>query len=472
MPFSFCRSLRALPFAALAAFAAAACSGRSNDGPITEAHTRTANTATITEELTARGLDVAGGSFEFLDMSACCATSCAGNNPSSPYGAFFVPRGPGQSAANPGERSDGTSFHFRMRRDEAILFVGPTPPEVRYFGFTPYLDTRVRTAGGRDRVAASVSETLNDLVIGVDAPPGTPVFARQTAVLAAADANTVAAARQALVAAGVPDSAINVLVFDPAVVHFGLEENADTVAVLFRMALPSDPAAFERYRSNPGGSLFRLTPSAPGPANPLPSPTARPKNTSHTELALSSAVDELQRAVIAAYPDYAAQAIDVDDGVSDPEGCIAGTSECAYDNRDTTYPQTRPRVLFQSDDDFYVVYGVDHQAFGKVAYANVSVYAVEHLVGIDSVASDRYPGSAQAYLPGSGEAARLYAWKIARRCNGEAHCLEVAEGSCPTGIDNGKLGVLAFRTYLEPGTKTAPDPSTLIRDRVLRFRRR
>lgn len=132
----------------------------------------------------------------------------------------------------------------------------------------------------------------------------------------------------------------------------------------------------------------------------------------------------------------------------------------------------KPRVLFPNDDDFYIVYGVNHQATNKVSYANVSVYALEHLVGIKSVASDKYPGSANRYLPADPESPKLYAWKIARRCNGEPGCLEIPKGGCPTGIDNGKLGSLAFRTYLEPSTKTAPSPSTLVRDRVLRFRRR
>jgi hypothetical protein len=157
--------------------------------------------------------------------------------------------------------------------------------------------------------------------------------------------------------------------------------------------------------------------------------------------------------------------------LSNPQACIDGSSTCAYDNRDTTYPATPPRILFASDDDFYVVYGVDHQVSGKVSYANVSVYALERLVGLTSVSSEKYPGSAAKYLGGDADASKLYAWKIARTCNGEPFCLEVPKGGCPTGILNGKLGMLAFRTYLEPGTETAPSPDTLVRDRVVRFHR-
>lgn len=417
----------------------------------------------------ASGFVVGAGKFSFLDMSACCAASCAGNNPSSPYAAFYVPPAPGQ-APEPNADERGLSNAFRLRADEAIVFVGPTPPEARYFGFTPYLTDRSNLDGTRRSVAASLSETLNNLVIKVDAPAGSPIFERTTAIVAAADATTTAKATNALVAAGVPRSAINAIVFDPALGRFGLKSFSDTFSVLFRVALPTDPAKLATYIANPAASVYRLTPSTVAPRNPLPSPAARPKDTTTSELALTSAVDRLQAAITAAYPGFVPEALPVDDGLADPLGCIEGKSVCAFDNRDTTYPAIKPRILFPKDDEFYVVYGVDHQVTRKVSYANVSVYAMEHLVGIQGVSSNSYPGSAQRYLSDS-EAPKLYAWKIARNCAGEAYCLEVPKGGCPTGIENGKVGSLAFRTYLEPTSKTAPSPSTLVRDRVLRFRR-
>jgi hypothetical protein len=332
-----------------------------------------------------------------------------------------------------------------------------TPPEVRYFGFTPYLTDRASADGSRRSVAASLSETLNDLVIGTAAPAGQPVFQRMTAIVAAADATTRRKAIGALLAAGMPGAAINALVFDPALSRFGLDANADTFSVLFRAAIPTDATKLQAYVANPAAAVFRLTPAIAASPNPLPTPAARAKGTT-SEVALTDAVDRLGVAITTAYPGYVAQALPVDDGVADPLACIDGTSSCAFDNRDTTYPATKPRILFSSDDDFYVVYGVDHQVSNKVSYANVSVYALEHLVGIESVSSDRYPGSAEQYLP-DPDASTLYAWKIARNCAGQSFCLEVPKGGCPTGIDNGKVGMLAFRTYLEPSRKTAPSPT-------------
>ena len=415
------------------------------------------------------GFTVANGKFEVLDLSTCCASSCAGNNPSSPYATLLVPRGPGQTAPNPSERDDGLSPTFRLRADEAVVFVGKTPPPSAYFGFTPYLHDRAKDDGERRLVAASLSETLNNAVIGVEG--GGDPFSKRTVVVAAADAATVEAAKAAVVASGIPSSAVNVLVFDPTIGRFGVEDAADAFGVLFRNAVPKDPAARDAYLKDPGASVYRLTPRTPSSPRPLPAPAARPKDATNTEVALEGAVDDLGAAIQAAHPAFEAEPISVNEGASDPAKCIEGRAVCAYDNRDTNYPSTPPRLLFTSDDDFYVVYGVNHQATGKVSYANASVYALEKLVGIISVTSDRWAGSAQKYAPQSADAPKLYAWKLARKCNGEPFCTEVPKGGCPTGIDNGKLGTLTFRTYLEPGTHTAPAPATLVRDRVLRFRK-
>ena len=402
---------------------------------------------------TANGLRAAAGSYEFLDLSTCCEASCAGNNPSSPYATFFVPPGPDETAANPHARADGKSDAFRLRADEAVVFVGTVPPPARYFGVTPYLDDRDDGSGGRRTVAASLSETLNNLVIKTDSD--------RVAIIATGDAGTDAKVRASLVASGFPAGAINTIVFDPAIAHFGSDASADTFGVLFRVALPDDASVLAAYIAAPGGSVWRITPDGAGAPSPLPSPTARAKDTTITETALSPSVDTLAAQIAAQYPDYTATELGVDDGVPDPAACIAGDKVCAFDNRDTTYPATSPSVLFLHDDDFYVVFGVDHQAAHTVTYANVAVYALQHLVGVASI----------AFAPGSATDAHLYAYKIARTCGSDPYCLEVPVGACPTGIANGALGSIAFRTYLEPSTATAPSPSVLVRDRVLRFRR-
>jgi hypothetical protein len=430
-----------------------------------------ATSTSLTAALASHGFDVQNGRFSFLDMSMCCATSCDGNNPASPYAGFYVPPAKGQSASNPGSQPDGMSASWRLRADEAVLYVGPTPPTAKYFGFTPYLFDRDNGKGGREQVFASLEETLNNLVIGTEAPAGTPPFARTTAVIVAGDASTVAAAKAALAESGLVGSAVNVLTLDASKVHFGIDQSADTMNVLFRMAVVSDASAKADFIKNPGGAVYRLTPKAMAASSALPTPPARTKGTDMGELALSAAADKLAAAIQAAYPGYVVDELPVDDGTADPDKCIMQGGGCFGDNRDALYPGGKAVQMFANDNEFYVVFGADHVVSGKATYASASVYALQHLVGVAAVTSDTYAGSAATYLPGDADAAKLYAWKVARSCTGDAHCLEIQKGACPTGMDNGALGNITFRIYMEPSTKTAPQATTVLRDRILRFRK-
>lgn len=440
-----------------------ACTGRPRALPSGASSKVHAHPATPVEEaLAARGFVVGRGTFEFLDMSDCCELSCAGNNPASPYASFFVPPAPSEAPSSDA-RPDGTANFVRLRADEAIVFVGPLPPPAKYFGFTPYVMDRSGPLGVRRPVFASLSETLNDQVIASQAG--------RTAVIAAADSTTVARVKEGLLAAGVPEAALNVIVLDPALGRFGLDERGDTFGVLFRLAVPDDTAQMQAYVSAPGGEVYRLTPEASAPSAPLPSPPARPKDLARTEASLAGAVERLEAAIKAAHAGFDATSLPLGDGIYDPAACLASLRLCLGDNRDTHYPSTTPSILFTSDEDFFVVYGVDHAAVGKATYSGISVYALRKLVGVAGVTSEKFAGSAARYLPGDVDAPRLYAYVLARTCAGRTHCLEVPRGDCPSGIDDGKVGILATRPYLEPGTHTGPAPTTLIRDRVLRFRR-
>lgn len=418
--------------------------------------------------LTADGFAIAEGRFEILDLSTCCQPghSCQGNNPASPYAAFRVPAGPGQTEPNPGVDAEGLATAFRLREDEAVVYVGRTPPAARYFGFTPYLVTH-----GNDEPFASLSETLNDEVIGVDGAQGPGTFDRPTVVVAAANAAVDQRVRATLVAAGYPEASINTLVFDETKAALGLDAGGDTVGVLFRVALFDDAAAGQAFLSSPPGAVLRVSPTTPVGPDPMPAPAARPKNTTDTETSLAPSVEALHDAIVAAHPGFDVTALAVAAGVPDPDACIAGTQQCHGDNRDTIYPITAPMMLFQDPADFYVVYGVNHEATGKATYSSFSIYAIQHLVGIAGVTSAELGGSAEDYLPTGPDTSKLYAWTVARDCTGLPHCLAVPEGTCPSGIDDGQLGLIAFRAYVEPGQATAPDPATMVIDRVLRFRK-
>ena len=172
--------------------------------------------------------------------------------------------------------------------------------------------------------------------------------------------------------------------------------------------------------------------------------------------------------------------------------------------RDAIYWQTFPTFKLRNDvDEYVIVYGVNHQKTGKAAYASFSAY-VEPVfgtgreIGLGTVTDPDFdaggnPGdSARQYLdpddPYYAYADMLYAWKIARICNGEPFCLEVGE---PTNIDGVPYNnnctpqidleidpdrpswasdvFVAFRNYVEPATAVAADSNELVWDRAIYF---
>jgi hypothetical protein len=101
----------------------------------------------------------------------------AGNNPTTKYLGYFVPNAPGH-AVDPElaeyskslGMSDNTSNYWNLRVDEAVVFVGKTPPECRYFSFDSAQQSRIFG----DKVLwtwTPLGDTLNNLVIKTKGTP-------------------------------------------------------------------------------------------------------------------------------------------------------------------------------------------------------------------------------------------------------------------------------------------------------------
>lgn len=423
---------------------------------------------TLAEALDAEGFDTQPGELSPVDLSNCCdeGRSCSGNNPSSPYLAAYLPRGPGQTAENFDERPDGTSSGVRLRQDEVVVLLGETPPAVKYFGFTPYLLDR-DYAGERRMPFASLSETLNHEVVRTTGE----TYGAEIAILLASNADSEARARAALVAAGVPDGAINTLVLDGAVLRLGLEQSADTLGLLGRVAFFDDEAAGTSWVASPGFEVLRATPREELSANPLPAPQPREKgSTSERDSDLSAALDRLEQAVLATTAGATVRQMSSSIASLVPEACIANGSPCLGDNRDAVYPNLGSEAFVVAGGDSLWVLGVDHVETGKATYASASVYALEHLFGVVAVSSEQWEGSAERFLPGDPDASSLFAWRFARTCGSDEYCTEIPTGTCPSGAGLLQALTLAFRVYVEPGYATAPNPDTLVPERVLHVR--
>jgi hypothetical protein len=449
-----------------------------------------------------------------LDMCCTCQLpSCYSNNRSSRYGFFALPPAPHQapSVKNPyaewftenASLPPGWSFAWRLRPDEAVVFLGKTPPQVEYFGFTAYLydryvagmgpladctwnnngtlDHKAQPASAQNRfpVFASLGDTINDETIHLADGRQSP-FEKNVVVVMAADRRVLHEVEMTLKAAGYPEKSMNFLPLAPALARLGLDSQDDSFMVTLRVA-PSPGEDVDEYYTQ-AMTLLRVTPAKPvrvSQLDPVPPPKLRVRGTGKTEASLEAEVDALGQAIVAHYAGIGYKAMPVKMAtLPDGYNCISNMQNCLADNRDTIYispaydiisgqllPGQPPLTL--APNEFLVVYGVQHQLVNKASYSNISIMGWVKKAAPAVVTNRDMADSAEEYLPGADPV--LYAYQVARTdgCLSQ-HCIALGT-SCDSGIAADEAVAPIFRAYMEPGTKIGPYWGEVILDRVLKF---
>lgn len=389
-----------------------------------------------------------------------------------PYLQVLVPK----SAQEPGYPA--STGEFRLRQDEAIVLIGLTPPPVKYFSYTPYLSTRMYPDGSR-YILASLGDQLNNAVIKSigNSPFNTPV-----ALIFTPDQGTDARIRQALRRAGYPEAIINTIVFPASMLKLGHNDTADVLKIVTRTAVWEDTTAATAYINNPPLKVLRVTPRVQAAAKPFPTPPLRIRGTGQTEMDLTNKLNELRQRIIDAHPGLHATDIQSIPMCYEGYDLIQRGNWCG-DSRDAFYigagylgyatsdPASTDLTL--GDDEFLIVYGVNHVATGKATYMNLNFYADKQAaVFIGSLSDNKFPAAAPGYLPGDPAADALFAYKVSRHCNeGEDHCLPLAPPEGCTRLKLGESTVLTVfdRIYLEPATRVGPALPEILYDRVIKF---
>jgi hypothetical protein len=424
--------------------------------------------------------------------------ACWGNDPTKPYLVCLVPPSPGEQVPSykfkVGEflGLKGVTILFRMRPDEALIFVGRTPPECKYYGYSGYLMERFY--GNESRVIfADITDALNHLTINTEGTPdgaeGSP-FDKNTVIVSTADRGIDERVRAAAISAGYSSSITNTYVIPSPMLKMGLEDYSDTFNFFIRPSIFKDQQAGDAYVKNPPAVILRITPKEPVNLNPFSVAELRVRGTGKTEHDLTPALNDLRKAILAKYGDLEATELEICEAV--PEGIegIQRGINVAGPTRDAIYLSTGgqlqfypptpslitgkaekpPKTFTLSDDpnEFVIVYGVNHEISGKATFSSFTVYGADIWNGVGGVTSDQYP-MAEKYLPGNPNAKGLYAYKIARRCDGE-DCYRVpGPGLKAHGIELDQPIFIIFRVYCEPATKAGPVKSEILWDRAIKF---
>jgi hypothetical protein len=428
------------------------------------------------------------------------------NNKGAPYLTAAVPHLSGETSL--------LRYVFQLRPDEAIVFIGVTPPPVTYFSYQPFVINKfyaqpvpaeLRTdsiQGCEDNshcldVGASLGDTVNIATIKTIGPD--PYNAPMVLIFTP-DQGTDARIRSALQKSGYPPSIVNTVVFPASMLKLGIGPGHDRFMILGRNAkwLNGDAgeAAGLAYMNSLNStdptkpspvSVFRVTPRAFSAANlnPFPAPELRVRGTGRTEMELLGKLDEVRDKLIDHYAGMGyvvAGEYTSGPGGYDGYDFIQQMKRAYLDSRDTIYvgagadfPSSHNVTL--SDDEFLVIYGVNHAATGKASYMNLNAYAAApSKLAIGSIFDTDFAHSADAYLAAADPVAPLmFAYKISWQCGGEPFCLQMSSGSCtrlPLDDPEERASTpLAFatRSYLEPATKVGPAFTEVVYHRMIKF---
>jgi hypothetical protein len=414
------------------------------------------------------------GGWEYFDIAKCFTTPgaiCYGNNPTTPYGSpTFV---------DPATGIFSTSF--QMNRDEAVVLILRTPPQMRYFSFAQYV---VQLANDPTVVFASLSDSLNQLKLGTTGSnvQGVNVFDTYTAVVWTADLNTFSRVKNLLKSSGLPEYAINLLPLPLALptttLKMGYGSNAETFNMLMRTALPSVPANFTNYMEEKPFYVLKVGPSLHNAINPAPvigyaSDISGISESSTLQTALNKLVSDIKLKYSTSY-ELTAQSVQYTTKVG--WDCIAGDASCAGDNHDALYSKDTGVIKVNKLDDIVIVAGVNHQKTGQSAYINHSVYDTKKIAGIVSVPDPQLTVQSALYHAGVTDPTdpraklyqSLYAYVISYDCTGKQYCLKIPAPTPanPVGLNPKEPFLVVGRAYLNSITKVKPSEKEIIHHQV------
>ena len=447
--------------------------------------------------------------------------SCFGNNAGSVYTVFYLPASPNQDYAvgNPErgwEDEQATKYdnpeienapanpyfspagwQYKLRADEAIVLFTELPPECKYYSFINYIMFteekknkdyskekgyfRVgnEATGYYHPIFGSIGSSVNS---GNVKSTGDCAYGTKAVIVVSANKNVTDCVIEQLKEAGFSEEIINIMTIPEQTYRMGLDRGKDTFAFLGRISQPADQGAYEDYIAGLGenSTVYRVTPKTEMPSAPYANEKLIPRGNGEHEAALLSDVeqhlDTIRNSLIRQYAD----AYDYEEFTSDiavPEGLTAYTKDtnAQGDNRDTAYLMTQNFTL-KSDEDFIVVYGVNHTATGKAHYSNAVLYARPMLNGVCSVYDSMFSGTANDYLEdGCRDADSYYVYKMARtKLDENTKIIEYSTGNEKGryyGVDNGDTLLMAFRAYVDE-TGVGASYYEIVYDRTIVFHKK
>lgn len=451
-----------------------------------------------------QGCIVQEGELRYIDILKYCSegivNSALGNNAGAPYAVALVPPSPNQESTI---EFVTEGLPYKLRPDEAIVLIGKTPPKAYYYSFRSFLFF-VQNKIGKDysdnptvgnnqtgkyhMIFGSLGDTINNYNINTqNTPDGTLGYPydSSTIIITTADQYINHQVQKALINAGFSSDIMNNDNIPKDLVNLGLERGKDTFVILMRASIWENKEIGQEYLDNLDKywHVLRITPKRPTKTNhPWPIPILKMRETCKTEFNLVPDarfdLNYLRYKILEKYDSKEYEAIDLNTNlwVMESFEAIMMDVNVLGESRDALYLKTNNFQL-TSDDDFVVVYGVNHTKTGNAVYYNASIYGAKKLNGVSVIYSPDCEGSANEFFPKDCEVSDdYYVYKMARK--GCGNCVAVIpystgnpKGAC-YGVDNYQEIFVGFRSYVNQKTLVGPAPYNIIWDQAILFRKK
>jgi hypothetical protein len=423
---------------------------------------------------------------------------CYGNNPAAPYAMAVVPPWRDEYV----DRSfhhllmaaqRGMSPIYRIGGREALVVVAKLPPPGRYFGLGSNVFTREVEFNPNDEIYPKVENDplLQNILFAASPVPARRMiigsignsnnmvvvneqsgssFGQERAFVITPDSAMAEEMTEALLAAGIP-TADHVFVekVSPDLVRVGWGPGADDLITYMRYSMPDDSAQGRAWRQTLPLAVLRVRDPEGGAAlEPYAIPDYHTKVANFDEASeLTADLLALVDAVRASHgqPDAdtlpffsASRYLDLIGqhclGHPDPN---RGPMNCLGDSQDTDYQISQSYHI--DEGQVIAVVGTLGTRTGNATYVSVSVNWFPALVGVLNISDPELDGSAAPFASAlAHDPGLFYVHYVARDCTGFDPCIEVPTRAVPVG---GMIKMIQ-RNYINPGSKSGPDPTKLV----------
>ena len=447
--------------------------------------------------------------------------TCFGNNAGSVYLILNLPPAPDQDAAqgNPERGWEGekaslyddpeienapanpyfspAGMHFKLRQDEAVIVITRLPDPCKYWSFIAYDMFTARQEGkdysnqkGFFGIGDEETGLYHTIFGSIGAPvdmlnarhDGDSAFGTMAVIVLCANTEVRDQIMISLEQAGYPESMVNVMEIPADVYRMGLERGKDTFSLFGRISQPEDREAYNAYLDGlaENATVFRVTPKNEFPRSTFDVLPLTPRGTGIHEAArvksCSANLDKIRSAIIAQYADeYDYEELTTEIGIIDGLTAYTNDVNANGDVHDAAY-LISPDFTLNSDEDFVVVYGVNHATTDKAHYFNAVLHAKPMLNGVTTVFDSMMPGSADEYLESDAQGAdEFYVYKMARS-EMDIHTAIIPYSSGNEqgkfyGVDNDNPVFVLFRIYLDE-TGVGASYYELVNDKVIVFHKK